>query len=170
MRLEVGEGGRRVGEPEAGNGPVRVLVGTSACRRGKDTVMARISLDPPKTLGYGSVPGCRAADTGSCSTQALPSRTTCRWRAPVRCLSCRWSGGAASTAAAVIRDSAAANGTPIALFSDTPQNPTGPPAPTQSSSWKASRMACHLGTACAARRRCSERSAGRWVRLPLSGP
>jgi hypothetical protein len=39
---------------------------------------------------------------------------------------------------------AATNGTPIPLPSDTPQYPTGPPSPTQSSSWRASRVARHL--------------------------
>ncbi len=52
--------------------------------------------------------------------------------------------------AAVILGSAATNGTPIPLPIDTPQNPTGPPAPTQSSFWSASRVASHSGTARAA--------------------
>lgn len=44
--------------------------------------------------------------------------------------SARVSWPAKPKTAAVILGSAATNGTPIALPSDTPQNPTGPPAPT----------------------------------------
>src|ERR1035438_7482018 len=53
--------------------------------------------------------------------------------------------------AAVILGSTAVNGTPIPVPCMMPQKPIGPSAPISGSSWRASRVACHSGTARAAR-------------------
>lgn len=53
--------------------------------------------------------------------------------------------------AAVILGSTAVNGTPIPVPCMMPQKPIGPSAPISGSSWSASRVACHSGTARAAR-------------------
>ena len=85
----------------------------------------------PSSRGTSSSSHCSRNSTGTVTRAAAPARVS--WLAMP------------NTAAAIL-GSAAASGTPIALPSDTPQNPAGPPVPSR----RASRVACHSGTACAA--------------------